>query len=73
VYDMCKTEGLSNIQSSTVATIMRQVKQNLVGDESAAPLEEKKKRGRPKKNAAPALSSDPKEVSYSVNDICNKF
>ena len=74
VYDMCKTEGLSNIQSSTVATIMRQVKQNLVGDESAAPQEEKKKRGRPKKSAAtPGLSSDPKEVSYSVDDICNKF
>ena len=72
MYDICKAEGLSGIQSSTVATIMRQVKQNLVGDE-AAPKDEKKKRGRPKKSATPGLSTDPKELTYNVDDICTKF
>ena len=79
LFNDCKTQGLSNMQAATIATIVRQVKENLSTDAAAAatpaepaPEDAKPKRGRPKKSAA-SKSTSTKSSSYQVADICNQF
>ena len=71
LFQQCKQEGLSNMQASTISTIMRQVQMNLpeltvegTAAEQAQQAEEEekpKKRGRKPKVASNA--------SYNVNAV----